>query len=180
MNPSQLNGSMLLAAPHLRDANFFRTVLILAAHTPENGAYGYILNSPLGKRVADFLSGPEHDALGNVEVFFGGPVAENQLTFAALRWSQKHDKVLIKPQLSLREAIEQRALGREVRAFLGYSGWTKGQLENELTARAWIVSQPQRDVLRSLNRDSLWQHLLENMGPGFALLAHTPEQPDLN
>jgi putative transcriptional regulator len=180
MNLSNLNGAMLLAAPHLRDANFSRTVLILAAHTPDSGAYGYILNSPLGKQVADFLSGPEHEELANVEVYYGGPVAENQLTFAALRWSQKQARVLIKTQLSLREAIEQRALGRKVRAFLGYSGWTKGQLENELEARSWIVSQPQRLLLHSEDMGSLWQRLLESMGPSFALLAKTPQRPEWN
>ena len=53
--PESLSGSLLLAAPSLRDPNFFHTVLLLAAHNMEDGAFGYILNRPLDKQVSDLL-----------------------------------------------------------------------------------------------------------------------------
>jgi putative transcriptional regulator len=180
MELPHLNGSILIAAPQMRDPTFSRSVLLLAGYEATRGAFGYILNTPLGKVVADLISGEEHAALADVEVFFGGPVAEDKLTFAALRWSQKHDKVLIKAQLSLDEAVEQRALGREVRAFVGYSGWAQGQLEKELRKRAWIVSQPQRFLLESSDDETLWKRVLEKMGTQFALLAAVPVEPELN
>src|SRR5689334_5926219 len=64
-----LSGSLLLAAPSLRDPNFFHTVLLLAAHNTDDGAFGYILNRPLDKRVSDLLEDRELGALAEVPVF---------------------------------------------------------------------------------------------------------------
>ncbi len=46
-------GSLLLASPAMRDPNFSRTVIFMAAHSMQDGAFGYVLNRPLDQRVAD-------------------------------------------------------------------------------------------------------------------------------
>src|SRR6476646_7863877 len=89
MPPVSLSGSLLLASPALRDPNFFHTVLLLAAHNTDDGAFGYILNRPLDKRVSDLLENRELGALAEVPVFLGGPVGTNKLSFASLSWSSK-------------------------------------------------------------------------------------------
>src|SRR5688500_18770021 len=64
-----LSGSLLLASPALRDPNFFHTVLLLAAHNVDDGAFGYILNRPLDKRVSALLEDRDLGALAEVPVF---------------------------------------------------------------------------------------------------------------
>lgn len=70
---SPLAGHLLLAIPSLRDPNFSRSVVFMAAHSAEEGAFGYVLNRPLGQRVADLLPDQELGALGQIPVFVGGP-----------------------------------------------------------------------------------------------------------
>src|SRR5947209_6610108 len=78
-----LAGSLLIAHPNLLDPNFRRTVLFISAHTPQDGALGVILNRPLDKQVADLVNEPPPNGLDEVPVYLGGPVAKDQLLFAA-------------------------------------------------------------------------------------------------
>ena len=70
--------------------------------------------------------------------------------------------------------------GEIVRAFVGYSGWGGGQLENEIQQRSWITCQPDDSILRSDNSEQLWTDLLRGMGPWFHLLSRMPDDPGLN
>ena len=175
-----LQGTLLLAAPIMRDPNFARSVLFLAAHSKEEGAFGYILNRPLDKVVADLLDDQALGALGQVQVYLGGPVATDKLSFASLQWSEKRLSMTCKTHLSMEDAIHELELGHEVRGFVGYSGWSSGQLERELKHRSWIVAQPEKRVLQMEEPTSLWTDILMSMGPRFQLLAKMPEQPELN
>jgi len=77
----------MLADPSLRDGHFNKSVVLLAEHTPEEGAFGLILNHPSGQKVGDLISDSEFSDLHQLPVHLGGPVARDQLTFAAF-WEQ--------------------------------------------------------------------------------------------
>ena len=175
-----LKGTLILADPAMRDPNFFRSVLILTEHSHEDGAHGYILNRPLGKSVGDILPSEAAPGISNVPVFIGGPVGQEQLTFAALNWNKAARSIEFKTHLSSEEASKRLGNGEVIRAFVGYSGWGGGQLETELQQRAWITSRIQRNVLRKSKIDRLWSDILRSMGPYYALLAETPDDPTLN
>ncbi|MDB4687038.1 YqgE/AlgH family protein, partial [Akkermansiaceae bacterium] len=81
--PPKLDKKLLLADPSLRDGTFNKSVVLLAEHTPEEGAFGLILNHPSGKTVGDLISDPEFLELWQIPVHLGGPVARDQLTFSA-------------------------------------------------------------------------------------------------
>jgi len=87
--PIQLQGQLLLANPSLRDGMFHRSVVLLAEHVAEEGAFGLILNHPTGKTVGDFLEGEDFAPLLRLAVHEGGPVAHDQLTFSSFWWSPK-------------------------------------------------------------------------------------------
>ncbi len=183
MNPeemsSSLSGSLLLASPILRDPNFHHTVLLLASHTAEGGAFGYIMNRPLEKRVSDLLDEKDLGALAEVPVFLGGPVGTNKLSFAAMNWNVKKRELSVKTHLSTAEAIIELGKGRVVRGFVGYSGWSEGQLETELELKSWITCKPLRKLLTN-EPDELWTAILDDLGPYYKLLARMPEDPSLN
>lgn len=172
--------SLLLAAPSLRDPNFFHTVLLLASHTVEEGAFGYILNRPLDKRVGDLLEDDNLGPLADVPVFLGGPVGTNKLSFAALDWNAKKRELKVQTHLSTEQAIIEIEQGRTVRGFVGYSGWSEGQLENELEQKSWITCPARSSVITNKKPDELWAAILDDLGPYYKLLARMPNDPSLN
>lgn len=181
-NPGPLNlrGALILADPTLRDPNFARTVLLLTDHEAEQGAHGYVLNRPMGKKVGDLLKDATFRSLADVPIFHGGPVSPERLTFAVLAWDDGAGRLVFTTHLSVDDARALRQDGGEVRAFVGYSGWAEGQLENELKQRAWITRKPAREVVSMARPDTLWEELLRSMGPQFGLLAKMPQDPSLN
>lgn len=178
--PDTLSGSLLLASPALRDPNFHHTVLLLATHTAGDGAFGYILNRPLEKCVADLLPEENLGALGDVPVFLGGPVGTDKLSFAALDWNSKKGELKCQTHLSTEQAIKELAKGRTVRGFVGYSGWSEGQLENEIDSKSWITCSALPNVLTSKKPAELWRSILDDLGPYYRLLARMPADPSLN
>jgi putative transcriptional regulator len=164
----------------MRDPNFSRSVLYLAAHSGKDGAFGYILNRPLEHTVADLINDKAMRALARVPVFVGGPVANDKLSFVSLGWSNKHNTLKCKTHLAVEDAAHELEMGHDVRAFVGYSGWSEGQLEKELKHKSWIVAPPQAVIMTAEDPTSLWSDILIDLGPKYELMTKMPETPELN
>lgn len=177
---SPLIGNLLLAVPSMRDPNFKRTVIFLAAHNPEDGAFGYVLNRPLDQCVADLLPDQSLGALGDVPVYIGGPVATDKLAFASLHWNGKQSTLRCQTHLSVADAMHELSMGHEVRGFVGYSGWTSGQIEGEIQKKSWIVTPANEVILTASPAKSLWSAVLDEMGPVFKIMSNIPERVELN
>ena len=179
-HPIQLQGQLLLADPSLRNSTFHRSVILLTEHKSDEGAFGLILNHPTGKTVGDFLEGEEFSPLQQLQVHHGGPVATDQLTFSSFWWSKKQG-LRWAIRLSAKAAVTHaHRPGRIVRAFIGYSGWTAGQLENELRRSSWITARPGPDLLGRMHDQQLWSELLRGISPLHRILAEAPDDPTLN
>lgn len=173
-----LAGSLLLAHPIMKDPNFRRAVVLMSAHNAE-GAMGVVLNRPLGKRLGelsgDFALGP----LASVPLFAGGPVQSEQLVLAA--WQTRDDGFRlhfgIEPDKALQLMAEDDT---HLRGFLGYSGWSAGQLENEMKLRTWVVVDVPEDLLTHAQDETLWRTVLGREGAEWRLLADEPEDPAIN
>lgn len=178
--PLTLRGSLLLADPSLRDGTFDRSVILLLDHGAEDGASGLILNQPTGRVVGDYLKGEEFNSLRHLPVHHGGPVMREQMTFTSFWWSRKYG-LRWATRISAEAAAQQaHKPGRVVRAFIGYSGWSPGQLENELKRQSWFPVKPQQDLLGQEHDRGLWAELLRRMSPFHRILAEAPEDPFLN
>lgn len=175
-----LKGNLLLADPGLLAPTFRRCVLLLTEHAPSIGAHGYILNRPIEKTIGDLLDGPEFEPLQMVPVFFGGPVSREHLTFGSLGWDDSNNSLIYNTHLSAVEARRHLDEGYSVRAFVGYSGWSDGQLESELTEKSWIHREPRRHILDPQDVDQMWSRLMQEISPWHALQAGEPENPSLN
>lgn len=178
--PIALRGRLLIADPSLRDGTFNHSVILLTAHAPDDGAAGLIINHPTGRLVGDFLQGDDFAALRHLPVHQGGPVMTQQMTFSSFWWSKKLG-LRWAIRISAKQAAEQaRKPGRVVRAFIGYSGWSPGQLENELKRQSWFPVDPRPDLLGQEHDHGLWAALLRGMSPFHRILAEAPEDPFLN
>ena len=176
--PRNLAGSLLVAHPNMLDPNFRRTVLFISAHDPDDGAIGVIINRPLDKNVSELVTEVPPENLADVPVFFGGPVGNNQLMLAAFEW-HKADGLKLNHHAPT-EIPEASGDPCAVRAFLGYAGWSAGQLEAEMKEKAWIVQKPSRATLKVERLPRLWFDIMKKLGPWYRLLAAAPDDPSLN
>ena len=176
-----LAGSLLIAHPNLLDPNFRRTVLYVAVHDSTDGAFGLILNRRTNKTVNEIVEEGAPGVLGSTPVFFGGPVGRDRLTFASFCWRPETQEVECEVNLGLDEAREAALEpGVVLRAYVGYAGWTGGQLEAELEQKAWGVQKPDRELLDGEACGQLWFTIMQTYGPWFRLLASAPDDPSLN
>lgn len=176
-----LEGKLILASPSLVEPTFHRTVVLLCNHSQEGGALGLILNRPLGKTVEEVLPDPAFERIWEVPVFTGGPVGMGHLTFAALGWNVETGTLFYETHLSAAGAIRQFEEGFCVRAFVGYSGWSPGQLEKELRQNAWEVKIPGPEVVQGEDLNGrLWTKLIRDISPFHRLEADVPDDLSLN
>lgn len=156
-----LQGYFLVAAPTLTDPNFFRTVVLMVQHN-DQGALGLVLNRRTRATVAEvcekILEESESAISGNV--FHGGPCegplmilhdeesAGDVPVLDGIHFTTERDKL----QWLLRQH-EGKAM-----VFVGYSGWSAGQLETELQGNSWmLLKATARDVF---DPQINWQRLL--------------------
>ena len=176
--PQNLTGSLLIAHPSMLDPNFRRAVIFISAHDPADGAMGVILNRPLDKQVADLVNETPPIGFEDVPVFLGGPVGKNQLMFATFEWEDANG-LRLNHNVSLADASEH-AEDDSIRAFVGYAGWSAGQLEAEMKQQAWILQKPTRAALTPDRLPKLWFEIMRGLGPWYKMLAAAPDDPSLN
>lgn len=70
--------------------------------------------------------------------------------------------------------------GVRLRAFLGYSGWSKGQLENELRHNTWVITPVSTELLERNDGQGLWRAILGGLSPEWKLMADEPEDLGTN
>ena len=179
--PTNLTGSLLVALPTLLDRNFRRTILFLVKHEPSEGAMGVILNRPTAYRLPD-LDESVPEGLEKVPVFEGGPVETHQLILARMIVAEATtrfetlDREIGDPFANLSQG--------ELRAFVGYAGWTSGQLEREIAEKSWITLPPTPELLTVVASDeegaAIWRSIMKRLGPMYHLMALSPDDPGLN
>ncbi len=174
-------GSLLLSNPTLRDPNFAKTVILLSVHDTD-GAMGIVLNRPTGKTLAALGGALAAGALAEVPIFTGGPVQTEQLLICAWRIDAEK-KAGFQLHFGIEPARAAELLaepGMHVRAFLGYAGWSSGQLETELNADAWAVTEIPENLMEIGEGVDLWTGLLGEIGHEWVLWAEEPDDPSGN
>jgi putative transcriptional regulator len=174
MGDGTLTPSLLLAMPQLRDPNFTRTVVLLCEHGPE-GALGFVVNRPTEVHAAQAVAldpPPVRDS--GLRLWTGGPV-ETSRGFLLLgedpdvEQSQRvGDGFYITSSMEvLRPLVEAHPLDlprRRCRLLLGYAGWGPGQLDQELTASAWLTAPADPDLVFGTPADEMWETAIRGLG----------------
>ncbi len=182
LQEDNLSGSLLIAHPSLRDPNFRHSVVLVSAHSPDDGTLGVVINRPLGKTLGeqslDFSFGP----LADVPIYQGGPVQSDQMLLAAWHWAPEQGIFRMYFGISEEKAEELVTSnpGIQVRAFLGYSGWSKGQLESERDSNAWLITPISDTSIQDMEGEALWREFVGRIQPELLFLGEMPEDPSLN
>jgi len=178
------NGSILVSEPHLPDSNFDRTVILLCKHDDE-GSFGFILNKKSNTTLEALL---EEGKGIKSPIFIGGPVEQNTLHFLHLDETLENSEHVYDKlfwggnfEMILNWLKDKVVDGREVRFFLGYSGWSSGQLHEEIEQNSWMVFKPKNyDFVFDANSEDLWKSVLEEMGGRYSMYSKYPIDPRLN
>lgn len=175
-----LGGQLLIASPVLADGIFDHSVIMLCEHTSDTGAHGVIINHPTGTTVGELLSDPGFAPLSHLPIHKGGPLSTGELAFSCFSMIGGN-RLRYLPQISAETAADLiNRKGHIVRATIGHSAWSPGQLENELQRNTWITLRPPGGLLAMKHDFTLWQNLLKGISPYHDLLSQAPQQPFLN
>jgi putative transcriptional regulator len=180
-----VRGRLLVAAPTLYDANFFRSVVLVLEHG-EDGALGVVLNRPSETAVGETL--PDWTGLVSDPgvVFVGGPVSPDAAIGVARAGTPDHAEgwaplfgTLGTVDLG-RDPLELPVDVQNLRVFAGYAGWSGGQLDGELDTGGWFVVDPAPDDVFTADPARLWASVLRRQGGRVAMFASAPPHPSLN
>ena len=179
-------GIFLVAAPSLRDPNFRQTVVLLCEYGPE-GALGVIVNRPTAISLTEALPQmPVLEGQGHI-LYSGGPVQPNQVMVlyrVAEEPVETHhvfDGVYLGGNLGRLEQLMVMPKGNEsFRAFMGYSGWAPGQLENEMKTGSWLTLPGDPTMVFEKDPAQVWPDIFRSLGGQFAMYADMPADPSLN
>jgi len=178
-------GQLLIAEPSIiGDLTFNRAVILLADHNKE-GSVGFILNKPLKFKLKDLL--PEINS--EFKIYNGGPVEQDNLYFI------HNIPDLIKNSIEIsngifwggdfeltKELINNGLIKKKnIRFFLGYTGWDSNQLETEMKANSWILTKNSYEN-KILNKTSsqFWKERIMDIGGEYLIWSNAPENPILN
>jgi len=178
-------GNVLLSEPFLEDPYFGRKVVLLCEHNDE-GSFGFVLNNYIDIDVDEVM-----DDLPKLKarISVGGPVKNGNLYYLHTR-SDIIDSIPVMKGIfmggdfdQIRDLLQAGNLKtEEIRFFIGYSGWSPTQLQEEIKSRSWFVADTDAaNIMRTDEENEVyWKRLIAEMGEGFDHIANSPSDPSLN
>ncbi len=182
-----LQGHLLVASPKLVDPNFFHAVVLLVQHN-EEGALGLVLNRPLQTTVREMWREVGDDASAceiDGPLHQGGP-CEGPLM--VVHGDQPSAEIEVSKGIyfcTSRERIEA-LIGENdspMKFFVGYAGWTAGQLEAELEESSWLTIDANPQAIFE-GDEHLWSDLIRALSraavTGMVDPKRIPDDPSVN
>lgn len=177
-------GVLLIADPFLKDPNFQRTVVFLCEHQDE-GSFGFVLNRLYEYTLDQLMASAEGMP---IPVYYGGPVQLDTVHFLhrypdqipggfevtdGIYWGGNFETAV--------ELLREGSIDASgIRFFIGYSGWSEGQLQEELKEKSWITSMGKSKLIFNRNTNTIWKEALLDLGGDYEQLINYPIDPQLN
>jgi putative transcriptional regulator len=179
-----LKGQLLLDSGQLSGSFFQRKVVLVCQHDAE-GAFGLVLNYLSGASVGDVLVADLPERIKAAPLHIGGPVQPTALSY--LLQGENIGEAEVLPNLSLGHSLDALdndektdALADRIKLFAGYSGWSAGQLEDEIERKAWIIHPASIELVFNKEPLGLWQIVLKKKGWKYKILSQMPEDLSYN
>ncbi len=182
-------GTLLISQPFLGDPNFERSVVLLCRDEPASGTFGLVLSRRTGLTLHDVLDLPfgSNSPAAGLPLYLGGPVEPDTLHCLHRRSDVPHatplgDGVYWGGDFDVLLALLTRgeAVAADVRLFVGYSGWSQGQLATEMQAQSWVTHPASAGKVFTLAPDAFWRAILREKGGRFKAWSNYPVDPRLN
>jgi putative transcriptional regulator len=162
---------LLLSMPQMADPNFARTVILLCDYT-EQGAFGLVVNRQMDEPAWTIVkTEPPVRVDPNLRLFIGGPV-DLQQTWVLMSESNGPDDeqrqvapgvvLSVSHELTLR--LLQAPPSSAARVLIGYSGWGPGQLDREIAASSWLVTEVDSSLIFDVAPELMWETAIRKLG----------------
>lgn len=177
-------GILLIADPFLKDPNFLRTVVFLCENN-DDGSFGFVLNRKYENTIDELI--PELEGYP-LPVYYGGPVQTDSIHFL----HQYPDEIQGGEEVmkgiywggDFAAAVEliknNKADSSKIRFFIGYSGWSEGQLATELEEKTWLTVKANRKLVFQTTVEEIWKDSLKHLGGDYEMMVNFPIDPQLN
>jgi putative transcriptional regulator len=171
-----LTNQFLIAMPGMADENFAGAVVFLCEHT-DKGALGLVINKPIDITLANLFEKVElpldRSELASQPVFYGGPVQTERgfVLHETASAERGYNSTLVIPgglgmttSKDVLEALSGGAGPRKLLVTLGCSGWSAGQLEDELGRNDWLTVDADPAVIFDTPVDQRYGRALALLG----------------
>lgn len=176
-------GRVLVSGPFLHDIYFSKSVILIAEHN-DDGTIGFVINKPVTLNVKEILKDfPDF----NANISLGGPVNTNTIQFIHNVGNIIPKSIKILDNLywggdfdALKDLIDDGIVNNtNIKFFIGYSGWTPNQLNEEIKENSWLVTELNDNELMKRN-DNVWADTLSNLGEKYKIWTNFPDNPSFN
>ncbi len=184
-NNQLIAGSILVAEPFLADDYFSRSVIFLCDHNSD-GSFGFVLNKFVDTDISDFVDGfPKIDA----KISIGGPVDMSNLFYIHSLGDEisacvpTSNGLFIGGDFNDVKSIltKDPSKASRIRFFIGYSGWDKGQLKEEMAQKSWLIlNDVTKEKVLDTSNDKIWSDSLKEQGGKFKAMTNFPVNPSNN
>jgi putative transcriptional regulator len=162
---ASLAGQLIVASPAIGDLRFRHAVILIVEHD-DQGAFGIIVNYPVGDQpLADLLDAIGQDSAGitgSIRIFAGGPVEPG---FGFVVHSADYRRAgtididgrvaMTASPTVLLDIARNQGPAKSLVAF-GYTGWGAGQLESEIARGGWFVEPEDPDLIFDDDSEKVW------------------------
>jgi putative transcriptional regulator len=170
-SPGSAAPVLLLSMPQMMDPNFARTVVLLTDYT-EDGAFGLVVNRPMTDPAWTVVkTDPPVRVDPDLKLYVGGPV-DPQRTWVLMSEAQGPDEeqreivpgVLLSVSHELTLQLLQAPPSTKSRVIVGYSGWAPGQLDKEIAASSWLVTDVDPRLIFGVPPEQMWETAIRRLG----------------
>ncbi len=184
-----LRSHFLISATHLRDTNFYKSVILLIEHN-KDGAMGVIINRPLNLKVHSALEKHFDIPESKQCIYSGGPVEPAALLVMHNEDSLADDvtNILSGANVGTHESIFDRIADSirnpedpfRFRLYAGYSGWSKGQLEGEIERGDWYRLPGDASYVFCDDPYEVWEELLRKVHEDIGVITDPQQKHEWN
>ena len=164
----------LVATEKMNDNRFSQTVIVML-ESDQNGAWGLVINKPLGTMPIALLIDPslntseEREKLfgKNVPIYWGGPVDVHEIFILhsneyQSETTKKFGDISISQDYNILFDIAKSKGPKKSLIILGYSGWGGGQLEGEMEKDSWVLSEIDKKLIFKTDNEKKWIIAIKN------------------
>ena len=161
---------LLVSMPQMNDANFSKTVVLLAEYGA-HGAFGLVLNRRMDEPAQAIITADDPlDIHPQMHLYTGGPVEPTRAWILTGHDELDPDALEVMPgvYLSASPTLVRRTLesppDRLVRMVVGYAGWGAGQLDAELAQGGWLLAPVELDLIFETAAETMWEAAIRRLG----------------
>ncbi len=175
-----LNEQLLIAMPNLLDSMFERSVSLVCQHDAD-GAMGLVLNQgsefTLGVLFDQLDLVCDNPAMRDVPVLSGGPVQPERGFVLHQDGGTWESSLHLSNGLTIstsRDILQALAAGNGPKQYivlLGYSGWSAGQLEQEIAENAWLSAPVSNNIIFQAPIEQRWLAAARLLGVDLSVMS---------